>query len=138
MLFGAITRSAFWHISTNMFRINNFSKEPFMQTFPLIAEQARTLTRTAQDAGRAIVAVSVSVGGPLRIDEGFLIDPPHLPGWRGVELKQHLEQAFPGLPVMVEHDGGPPGLLGVPLREDERFAVRVHVFAARGVAGVEE
>jgi len=51
------------------------------------------------------VALSVSIGGPLKIGEGFLIDPPHLPGWHGVALKRRLSEAFPSLPVFVEHDG---------------------------------
>jgi glucokinase len=79
--------------------------QPFTETFPGIVEQARTLVRAAKDAGRTIAAVSVSVGGPLKIDEGFLINPPHLPGWHGVDLKTHLATAFPALPVLVEHDG---------------------------------
>jgi len=79
--------------------------EPFAQTFPAIVEQARVLIDEAGRAGRAIVAISVSVGGPLRIKEGFLINPPHLPGWQQVPLKARLQEAFPGIPVLVEHDG---------------------------------
>jgi glucokinase len=79
--------------------------EPFAATFPILVEQARALERRAQEDDRSFAAVSVSVGGPLKIEEGFLINPPHLPGWHGVELKKHLEEAFSGLPVLVEHDG---------------------------------
>lgn len=79
--------------------------EPFGQIFPEIVEQARAVVRSAEKDGRKIAAISVSVGGPLKIDEGFLIDPPHLPGWHGVPLRQQLMEAFPGLPVYVEHDG---------------------------------
>jgi glucokinase len=79
--------------------------EPYTQALPRIVAAARGLVEEASRAGRAIAAVSVSVGGPLRIDEGFLIDPPHLPGWRNAPLKALLEKAFPGLPVRVEHDG---------------------------------
>ena len=55
--------------------------------------------------GRSIGAISVSIGGPLRIAAGELIDPPHLPGWHGVKLKAALEAAFPHLPAFIEHDG---------------------------------
>jgi len=79
--------------------------EPFCETFPEILEQARAVMDAAHDRGRRIAAISVSVGGPLRIDEGFLIDPPHLPGWHGVPLRRRLMEAFPGVPVFVEHDG---------------------------------
>jgi glucokinase len=79
--------------------------EPFVKTFPSILEKARTLIDAAREAGRAIAAISVSVGGPLRIDEGILINPPHLPGWHDVPLKARLLEAFHGITVAVEHDG---------------------------------
>jgi glucokinase len=85
--------------------IPTLATQPFSDTFPRIAEQARALIRTAEQAGRTISAISVSVGGPLRIDEGILIDPPHLPGWHHVPLRLRLREQFPGLPVLIEHDG---------------------------------
>jgi glucokinase len=78
---------------------------PFAETLPLIANAARALVLKANQGGRNVGAISVSVGGPLRIDEGLLINPPHLPGWHHVPLKQRLMEMFPGLPVVVEHDG---------------------------------
>lgn len=81
------------------------ANEPFAQTFPRIAEALHGVMAEAGHAGRSIAALSVSVGGPLRIKEGFLLNPPHLPGWHNVALRAALEAAFPGLPVRVEHDG---------------------------------
>ena len=81
------------------------AEQPFSATFPRIVEQADALIHTAAEAGRIISAISVSVGGPLKIDEGILIDPPHLPGWHHVPLRQRLREEFPGLPVLIEHDG---------------------------------
>lgn len=78
---------------------------PFVETFPRIVAAARQIRATAETAERRIHAVSVSIGGPLKIAEGELLDPPHLPGWHGVRLKAALEAEFPGLPVFVEHDG---------------------------------
>lgn len=79
--------------------------EPFAKAFPMLVDNLKQLINTASLAGRTIVALSVSVGGPLRIDEGFLLDPPHLPGWHHVNLKEPLQGAFPDLPVYIEHDG---------------------------------
>lgn len=79
--------------------------EPFPSIFPEIVGHLETILTTAEKAGRTPVAISVSIGGPLKIDDGILIDPPHLPGWHHVPLKAHLMQAFPTLPVYVEHDG---------------------------------
>jgi glucokinase len=77
----------------------------FDETLPLllqIVQQQRTLAR---EAGREIVALSVAVGGPLQIEQGVLLNPPHLPGWHNVRLKQRLAEALPDLPVYIEHDG---------------------------------
>ncbi|HUX45485.1 MAG TPA: ROK family protein [Terracidiphilus sp.] len=79
--------------------------EPFAETFPRIVEALRGVKAQAEGTGRSVAALSVSIGGPLRIDEGFLLNPPHLPGWHNVALKAALEAALPGLPVCVEHDG---------------------------------
>jgi glucokinase len=79
--------------------------QPFTATFPAIVQRARTLIEAARQSRREIAAVSVSVGGPLRVDEGYLINPPHLPGWHDLPLKAHLIEEFRGIPVAVEHDG---------------------------------
>jgi len=81
------------------------ASEPYAAALGDIVGAGQKLIREAENAGRHVAAVSVSVGGPLRIEEGFLINPPHLPGWHGAPLKARLREAFPGLPVCVEHDG---------------------------------
>jgi glucokinase len=79
--------------------------EPFLWTFPEIVDNLKQLMNTASLAGRTVVALSVSVGGPLKIEEGILLNPPHLPGWHHVNLKEAFGVAFPGLPIFIEHDG---------------------------------
>ena len=81
------------------------AREPFAATFEEIVRHVETLIATAGHEGRTIAAISVSIGGPLKIGEGVLIDPPHLPGWHGVPLKARLAEVFPHVPVYVEHDG---------------------------------
>ena len=78
---------------------------PFEEIFPKISSVADDLIKEASGCKRDLNAVSVSIGGPLRIQEGVLLDPPHLPGWHHVRLKERLEQRFPGLPISIEHDG---------------------------------
>jgi glucokinase len=78
---------------------------PFAEVFPRIVGSAKRTVEAARQADREAAAISVSIGGPLRIAEGVLIDPPHLPGWHGVRLKDRLMDEFPKLPVFVEHDG---------------------------------
>jgi glucokinase len=79
--------------------------QPFDRTFPAIAACVEALMDNANRAGREVAAISVSIGGPLKIGEGLLLDPPHLTGWHHIPLKQRLEASFPGIPVRIEHDG---------------------------------
>jgi glucokinase len=81
------------------------ASRPFEDTFPSVVAMVNAQLGTAQRAGRKVVALSVSVGGPLRIGQGVLLNPPHLPGWHNVRLKERLTQVYPELPVCVEHDG---------------------------------
>jgi glucokinase len=81
------------------------AQRPFDETFPQLASFIDQAIATAKRSDRTVTALSVSVGGPLRITEGYLIDPPHLPGWHNLPLKERLEHRYPGLPVYVEHDG---------------------------------
>jgi glucokinase len=48
--------------------------------------------------------ISVSIGGPLNIEEGIIYSPPNLPGWKNIPLKRMLEKRFP-IPAYIEHDG---------------------------------
>jgi glucokinase len=77
----------------------------FDHTLPGLAALIDELVEDSRNASREVKAISVSVGGPLRIKEGVLLDPPHLPGWHDVRLKERLADRFPRLPVYVEHDG---------------------------------
>lgn len=81
------------------------ASERFSDTFPGIVDHCRQLMVTANNANRKIVAISVSIGGPLKIREGQLLNPPHLPGWHHINLKERLAETFPGVPVHIEHDG---------------------------------
>lgn len=78
---------------------------PFESTLPLILDAVRTLRAQAHAAGRKIITVSVSIGGPLQIESGVLHEPPHLPGWHHVPLKRRLTESIPDLGVHIEHDG---------------------------------
>lgn len=87
------------------YEIATAAQRPFAQTFPRLVELVHQTLAQAARQGRDVAALSVSIGGPLRITEGELLDPPHLPGWHGVALKTALAHAFPHLPVYIEHDG---------------------------------
>jgi glucokinase len=102
------------------------AERPFDEVFPRIVELARETISRAAAADRRIDALSVSIGGPLRIVAGVLLDPPHLPGWHNVALKDRLSRAFPTLPVFIEHDGNAGAL------------AEFHFGAGRGRAGLRD
>ncbi len=58
------------------------------------------------DAGmwmQGLEGVGVACGGPLNTQTGVVNNPPNLPGWDAVPLKEILEQKLQ-LPVLVEND----------------------------------
>src|SRR4030095_6387063 len=68
------------------------ASRPFDDTFPRIPGLKKKTMEAARRSSREALAISVSIGGPLKIAEGVLIDPPHLPAWRGVRLKERLSE----------------------------------------------
>lgn len=74
--------------------------------FPYIYEKMVELGRHYINTSNnnEIVAVSVSIGGPLNINEGIILSPPNLSTWKNIHLKEQLSQSL-GLPVYIEHDG---------------------------------
>lgn len=85
--------------------IPTLATEAFAKRLPAIITMIRAQLSQAWAAERHVVALSISVGGPLKINEGLLLNPPHLPGWHNVRLVEHLAQQLPELPIFVEHDG---------------------------------
>jgi len=79
-------------------------EEGFPATFQRISQAASERIEAARHAGRTVVAVSVSIGGPLDSARGIIYSPPNLPGWDAVPLRDLLQERL-GLPVYVQHDG---------------------------------
>ncbi|MFH1022754.1 MAG: ROK family protein [Planctomycetota bacterium] len=52
---------------------------------------------------KKILGVGVGVPGPVDVKRGILMNPPNLPGWKFVRLKDALEKRFP-VPVVIEND----------------------------------
>lgn len=80
------------------------AEKPFQDTYLTLEKEIREVIGEVERDQESVSAISVAIGGPLKIEEGFIINPPHLPGWHGTPLKTTLEDSF-NLPVFVEHDG---------------------------------
>lgn len=87
------------------YEIPTQAEKPFSQISNHFFKKINTTIHSSKDSGRKPVAISVSIGGPLKIKEGYLINPPHLPGWHNLQLKNILKEHFPNLPIFIEHDG---------------------------------
>lgn len=79
-------------------------EQGFADTFARLCGAVEETWAAARAAGRQVVALSVSIGGPLDIERGIIYSPPNLPGWDAIPLKDLLREHFQ-LPVYVEHDG---------------------------------
>lgn len=50
-----------------------------------------------------ISCIGIGVPGPILYDQGIVIEPPNLPGWKRVNLKKILEKEFK-VPVSLDND----------------------------------
>ncbi|MCL4504627.1 MAG: ROK family protein [Chloroflexi bacterium] len=80
------------------------AQDSFTVTFERICAEVDLVLNAARLANHNVSALSIAIGGPLRIAEGIILQPPHLPNWVDVPLKALLERRYQ-LPVYVEHDG---------------------------------
>jgi len=72
----------------------------------LIADVAAAVDRIVREAGIAperVLGVGVAAPGPFDAQGGRLLDPPLLPAWHNVHVREDLGAAT-GLPVIVEKD----------------------------------
>lgn len=78
--------------------------EGFKKSFSNIKSNAAQYKESLEKQGFKIDSLSVSIGGPLKIEEGIILSPPNLPGWDNIPLKKLLEKEF-GTECFIEHDG---------------------------------
>jgi predicted NBD/HSP70 family sugar kinase len=69
----------------------------------LINEHIEKLIAGAPVDRARILGVGIASPGPVDVEKGLVLDPPHLPGWHRVPLRDHLRQAT-GLPVLLDKD----------------------------------
>lgn len=82
-------------------------------TYDLREGPAKVMVRTTETARRVLaeqdrspkdlLAVGVSILGPVERASGLLIHPPAMPAWEGFSLQEHLDQ-LGGAPVFVDND----------------------------------
>ena len=69
----------------------------------LMSEQIEALISRAPIDRDRILGVGIASPGPVDVERGLVLDPPHLPNWHRVPLCDHLRAAT-GLPVLLDKD----------------------------------
>lgn len=69
----------------------------------LVVRALREALETSEVSPDDVVAVGVSIPGPVDRTTGLLVDPPSMPGWEGFSLQEHLEGAV-NAPVFIDND----------------------------------
>jgi glucokinase len=71
---------------------------------PVFEEITALVVEALSSFAGDVLAMSVSIGGPLDVEKGIIKGPPNLPGWVDIPLKALLAERF-RVPVYLEHDG---------------------------------
>jgi predicted NBD/HSP70 family sugar kinase len=68
-----------------------------------VADAVNDMVSTQERGRELVVGVGVAVPGPVDLSRGEVVDPPHLPSWHHVPLRERLAAAT-GLPVVMDKD----------------------------------
>jgi glucokinase len=102
-----------------------------------VAAMIEDLRRLLADAGvpiREVEAIGVSVPSPLDPARGVVLNPPNLPGWHEVPVRDLLHEAF-GVPVFVENDANAAALAEWHFGAARGFDHVVYLTMSTGVGG---
>ncbi|WP_267425528.1 MULTISPECIES: ROK family transcriptional regulator [unclassified Curtobacterium] len=73
------------------------------QVVRTMASAVEDLVRTSDVDAAAVLGVGIASPGPIDVDAGIVLDPPFLPRWKDVPLRDALAEAT-GHPVLLEKD----------------------------------
>ncbi|ROP58917.1 putative NBD/HSP70 family sugar kinase [Curtobacterium sp. PhB130] len=73
------------------------------QVIRTMASAIHDLVATAEVDSDAVLGVGIASPGPIDVDAGIVVDPPFLPRWRDVPLRDAIAEAT-GHPVLLEKD----------------------------------
>lgn len=69
----------------------------------LINDEIAKLIEQAPIDRERILGIGIASPGPVDIERGLVLDPPHLPDWHRVPLRDDIQEAT-GLPVLLDKD----------------------------------
>lgn len=117
-------------------RLAGAGEEDPLAVLSRLVEMVRRFIEAAGIPSHSVNGVAVVTPGPLDPGSGEMIDAPMLPNWRGVPLKQTLEDGLQ-LPVLVDNDASAAALGEFWSRGVSRYTTFGSVYVGTGIgAGV--
>ncbi|MFH1287282.1 MAG: ROK family protein, partial [bacterium] len=74
-----------------------------------IIEQQKKIFADRKDLLKYVSGVAIGCPGPVDIEKGIVSNPPNLPGWGNVSIRNILRKAW-GIPVFIENDANAAAL----------------------------
>jgi glucokinase len=102
-----------------------------------LADLAGSLRDLVAEAGCEpgdVDAIGVSLPGPLDPEQGVLLDPPNLPGWHDLPVRDLLTDAF-SVPVFIENDANAAALAEWHFGAARGYEHVVYLTMSTGVGG---
>ena len=90
----------------------------------VVDDMCAAILRLMEKHGRGANFAGLGIGtpGPLELPEGVLRNPPNLPGWDGLNLREAIEQRV-GVPAAIESDANLAALAEFRLGSGNTFGV---------------
>ncbi len=99
-----------------------------------MAADARALLEEVDAEPEHLAGVGVSLPGPLDLEQGLLLNPPNLPGWNRVPVRDVLADAL-GAPVQLENDANAAALAEWRFGAGRGFEHMLYLTMSTGVGG---
>lgn len=81
-----------------------------------------------------ISCIGIGVPGPILYEEGLVIEPPNLPGWKKVNLRTILQKEF-GVPVRVDNDANCAALAEARFGAGVKAKDFIYLTVSTGIGG---
>jgi len=100
-----------------------------------VIENIKKAVDTLQRSKNArIRAIGIGVPGPIIYSKGIVIEPPNLPGWKKVHLKEVLEKEFK-VPVYVDNDANCAALAEARFGAGKKAGDFIYMTVSTGIGG---
>jgi glucokinase len=78
--------------------------------------------------------IGIGVPGPILFEQGIVIEPPNLPGWKRVNLKKILEKEFKA-PVSLDNDANCAALAEARFGAGKKARHFIYITISTGIGG---